>query len=167
MSNFHFVSLHTALPLPYTLLELKEGQSCFFLRFLGLEEGQTEESIRLGGISGEFGILFQEPGIDAEFRCWLTIGEVYQFYQALQDCLKNLSGEAVLSHCAKEYSFLKVHFNQKGYGLVEGTFRNHQKPSLTGALSFSLSCDQTYFSLSRFERLFAELAQLQGSDKFF
>ena len=70
------------LNLPYDLFSIDLGETQFVLQFLNFHE-QDDYSIRMGGLSGDFGISYRDKAFSCAFGCDITVGNVYDFYQRL------------------------------------------------------------------------------------
>lgn len=52
-------------------------------------------------VTGRFGIAFNEEGLNAEFSCDVTVGNVYSFFVQLKECHENINGSAILEDYSK------------------------------------------------------------------
>lgn len=162
--------IETTLGLPFSLIDLRYDTERFQFQFLRFHDGQTEDSIRMGGITGEFGIIYEGAGMHCAFHCDITVGNVYDFYQALNDAYQALDGRSAI---LKNYgdllnrTRLAVRFDRRGHCTLEGMIQNKENHYRSGVI-VSLQADQTDLSASlRAMRVFfGELQRIQGHGDF-
>lgn len=160
------------IELPYKLIDINTGGEHFVLQFNSLDDNQTEQSIKTGGLTGKFGIIYQAGGIDCNFECDITVGNVYEFYVSLDDAWDILFGKnavAVLKNYGTlDRTNLTVSFDKRGHCLVDGFFKNKNNQYKSG-ISFSFEIDQTYITdiLNSMKTFFTELIRVQGHKVFY
>lgn len=163
--------IETALELPFSLIDLHVQNERFQFQFLQFHEEQTEESIRMGGVTGEFGIVYEGAGMHCAFRCDITVGNVYDFYLALNDAYQALDGRtAVLKNYGDllNRTRLAVRFDRHGHCTLEGMIQNKENHYRSGVI-VSLQTDQTGLSASlrAMRTFFGELQRIQGHSNFY
>lgn len=84
--------IESELELPYDLIDINTGSEHFILRFTEFDDNQTDYSIKAGGVTGKFGIVYQGKGIDCNLGCDITAGKVYEFYISLDNAWDIMSG---------------------------------------------------------------------------
>lgn len=160
--------IESRIELPYDLIDLKTGNEHFVLQFSGFDENQTDYSINMGGVTGKFNVIYQCRGMDCNFRCEITVGNVYEFYISLDSACNAMSGKASLNYYSPDRSSLTFTLDKKGHCLVEGSFKNKDNFCKSG-VTFSFETDQTYITgiLKSMEIFFRELKRIQGHDTFY
>jgi hypothetical protein len=156
------------MELPYCAIDISTHNGKLKLFVTDIDEG-TEESRKRGGISADFNIQVSVPGINADFRCWVTLGYLYKFYMALRDCYNNLCGTAVLTYYSKDLTNISIDFNARGHCYVYGSASYKNNWALSdNRIEFGFECDQTYIepNIKTLGTLFNELAAIQGSYEF-
>lgn len=166
--------IESTLELPYHLIDIDTGYEHFIFQFQAFDAYQSDYSIKAGGVTGKFSIIYQTQGIDCCFGCDMTVGNVYEFYTALNHAYDRLvpseTSVAVLKNYGEELhrTNLTIRFDRKGHCLVDGHFQNGENQYKSGIL-FSLEVDQTYIakSLHAMELFFQELRRIQGHSNFY
>ena len=172
---YFFVRLKVVIfvNLPYDLFSLDLGETQFVLQFLNFHE-QDDYSIQVGGLSGDFGIFYKDKAFSCRFRCDITVGNLYDFYIALDNAWDILGCREGSSAVLSDYShFLKrsrlsVTFDKKGHCSIEGSFKSKESAYQSG-IFFSFQADQTYISenLNSLDYFLHELAEMQGHRNFY
>ena len=172
---YFFVRLKVVifLNLPYDLFSIDLGETQFVLQFLKFHE-QDDYSIRMGGLSGDFGSSYRDKAFSCSFGCDITVGNVYDFYIALDTAWDILGCRVGSSAVLSDYgNFLKrsrlsVTFDKKGHCSIEGSFKSKESAYQSG-IFFSFEADQTYISenLNSLDYFLHELAEMQGHRNFY
>lgn len=165
--KFKNIKVTTKLELPYKIIDLKYNSGNFCFYFAGLDEGQTDYSIKMGGVTGKFGIELSEKDLDTNFICDISVENVFYFYRDLQKCYKTLSGEAVLGDYSNKRTNIIFIFDKLGHCNINGFARNIYS-GFNIMLQFKIRCDQSFISdiLDRMSVMFNEFARLQGSKTY-
>lgn len=161
--------INTKLELPYRLIDIAESGEQFIFQFKEFDEGQTDYSVSTTGVTGKFGILYIGKGLNCNFSCDITIGNVRDFLIALENACDNMGRKAVLENYGSlNRTYLSVVFGKKGHCEITGNFLNEDNFYRSG-ISFSFSLDQTYISdmLRRMDIFFGELYRIQGHNRYY
>lgn len=165
--------IESVIELPYNLIDINTGSEHFIFRFKAFDDNQTDYSIKTGGVTGKFNIIYQSKGISCDFECDITVGNVYDFYISLGNAYDNISGKdpaALLKNYGNTLNRtnLTIGFDNKGHCFVEGCFKNKDNYYKSGVI-FSFEVDQTYITeiLDSMEIFFRELRRLQGHSNFY
>lgn len=164
------MTIETKLEFPYVLIDISEWDEHFIFQFNEFDSNQTDYYIRTGGVSGNFGIVYSGKGMECSFECDITIGNVYDFYIALENAYEYIKGgKAVLANYGSlNRSNLSVAFDGKGHCEVTGKFLNKDNFYKSG-INFSFSLDQTHINdiLIKMEIFFKELRRIQGNNIYY
>ena len=164
------IIIETKLSLPYVLIDISEWDEHFIFQFNEFDDKQTDYSIRTGGVTGKFGIIYSGKGMECSFDCDITIGNVHDFYFALENAYEYIKGgRAVLSNYGSlNRTNLSVAFDGKGHCEVTGKFLNENNFYKRG-ISFSFSLDQTHISdiLLKMDTFFKEMYRIQGHNRYY
>lgn len=162
--------INSKLEFPYRLIDIAESGEQFIFQFKEFDEGQTDYSVSTTGVTGKFGILYIGKGLNCNFSCDITIGNVRDFLIALENACDNMNdGKAVLENYGSlNRTYLSVVFGKKGHCEITGNFLNEDNFYQSG-ISFSFSLDQTYISdmLRRMDIFFGELYRIQGHNRYY
>lgn len=164
------IIIESKLSLPYVLIDIFEWDEHFIFQFNEFDSKQTDYSIRMGGVTGKFGIIYSGKGMECSFDCDITIGNVRDFAIALENAYEHLKGgKAVLAdYGSLNRTNLSVAFDKKGHCEVAGRFLNKNNFYKSG-INFSFSLDQTHISdiIGRMDIFFSELHRIQGHDTYY
>ena len=159
----------SSLELPYKLIEIDRSGEHFVLAFSCFDEGQSDYSIRMGGVTGRFEITYYGIGIDSSFPCDLTVGNVYQFYLDLNNAYNQLGKETevTMQYYDNERSALTISFDKTGHCDISGHFKNKITACRNGICFDGIQIDQTEIQrmLSAMKKLFDEFERIQGHSK--
>ena len=164
--------IESAMELPYRLIDIRTGSEHFVFQFHAFDDQQSDVSIKMGGVTGKFSVIYQSEGIDSRFGCDITVGNVYEFYQSLNQAYDRISdndASAVLKNYGDLHrTYLTVQFDRKGHCFVDGCFKNEATQYRSGIL-VAFEVDQTYIPkiLDSMEAFFGELKRIQGHSKFY
>ena len=153
------------MELPYCVFDISTNDGKIKLLLTNIDKG-TLETVKMGGLIADFNIQIVVYGINADFKCWITIGNLYDFYIKLQECYKNLYGTAVLKYHDEELTRISVDFQNTGKCTVYGYAQT--KSYKKNKIEFCIECDQTYIepNIRMLKILFDELAVIQGFYEF-
>lgn len=164
--------IESTIKLPYNVIDLDTGNEHFILQFYSFDD-QSDHSIKIGGVTGKFSIKYQSKGINCNFRCDTTVGNVYVFYMALDNAYDILSGKnavAILKNYGEtlKSTELVFTFDKFGHCIVDGNFKNKDNQYKNG-INFSFELDQIYITdiLNSMEIFFQELRRIQGHGNFY
>ena len=159
--------------LPYNVIDIDTGDEHFILKFDSFDDNQSDYSIKRGGLTGNFSIDYIGNGINCNFKCDITIGNVYAFYIALDtvyDILFGKNATAVLENYGEnlKHTSLIFDFDKRGRCNVKGFFKNASNYYKNG-INFSFGLDQIYITdiLISMEIFFKELRRIQGHNNFY
>lgn len=165
--------IENAIELPYNLIDIDTGSEHFIFQFNAFDDNQTDYSIKIGGITGRFNIVYQSKGINCNFECDITVGKVYEFYISLDNAYDILSGRnatAVLENYSEtlNHTNLIFSFDKRGDCNIKGNFKNKSNHYKNG-INFSFKLDQIYITdiLNSMETFFKELRRIQGHSNFY
>ena len=168
------MNINSTLELPYKLIDIGDRNERFIFAFKCFDENQTEYSIQAGGVTGKFEITYKCSGIESNFECDLTIGNLYYFYIELDtayDIKFCKDSVAILKDCSETLNRTKLmfRFDKLGHCFVEGCFKNKGN-NYRSSISFEdIEIDQTFIPdiLISLEKFFDELKRIQGHSKFY
>ena len=168
--KYREIIINSKLELPYRLIDIEEADENFIFQFNEFDDKQTDYSIRTGGVTGKFGIVYSGKGMECSFDCDITVGNVYDFYISLENAYEYIKGgRAMLSNYGSlNRTNLSVAFDGKGHCEVTGKFLNKDNFYKSG-ISFSFSLDQTHISdiLLKMDTFFKELYRIQGHHRYY
>lgn len=159
------------LEMPYPLIEMQSGGE--HVRFLCTEiipEFRTPDAEQPADFHCKFGIVYEGGGLSACFRCDITAGNVYAFYQALEKAYAALD-PAVTAELANygtpDRTWLCVRFDKRGGCVLEGYVMSRESGYQSG-VRFCLHTDQSPVtgSLHHMRHFFRTLAAAQGHPVF-
>ncbi len=159
------------LEMPYPLIEMQSGGE--HVRFLCTEiipEFRTPDAEQPADFHCKFGIVYEGGGLSACFRCDITAGNVYAFYQALEKAYAALD-PAVTAELANygtpDRTRLCVRFDKRGGCVLEGYVMSRESGYQSG-VRFCLHTDQSTVtgSLHYMRHFFRTLAAAQGHPVF-
>lgn len=106
-------------------------------------------------------------GINANFKCHLSLENLYDFYVKLIDCYKNLQGSATLSDYSQKLTNITIYFEKIGKCLVQGLMQTNIYSK--NSVGFGIECDQTYIKpiIKSLEALFDQRIKMQGNSLFY
>lgn len=163
--------IESMIELPYKLIDIDTGSEHFIFQFKTFDDNQTDYSIKMGGVTGKFSIIYQGKGTNCNFGCDITVGNVYEFYISLDNAYNMLGQNATA--ILKNYGDLNrtnltINFDNKGHCFVDGYFKNKDNLYESGII-FSFGVAQTYLteSLDSMKTLFQELRRIQGHSDFY
>lgn len=150
---------------PYCAIDISPESGKFKIFTTAIDKG-TPESLKRGGVTADFNVKIFTDGIHADFKCGISIGNLYSFYTELQECYHSLKGTATLKDYSGKRTNVSVDFNPTGYCVVHGFVQNGSYSE--NRISFSMECDQTYIcsTVKKLAMLFDELATIQGFYEF-
>ena len=173
MFMYQTTEIESNFTLPYDLICIQDGGMQFRLTFKCFDENQTAYSIQTGGLTGTFEVTYQCAGMDCQFECDMTIGNLYYFYIALEngyECLPGIEPVAVLKNDGetRNRTNLTFTFDKQGHINVNGCFRNKCDGYHSGIV-FELQIDVSYIYdiLSALESFFDALKRIQGHSNFY
>lgn len=162
--KYEEMTIETKLEFPYVLIDISEWDEHFIFQFNEFDGKQTDY------LTGIFSIVYSGKGMECSFECDITIGNVYDFYIALENAYEYIKGgKAVLSNYGSlNRSNLSVAFDGKGHCEVTGKFLNKDNFYKSG-INFSFSLAQTHINdiLIKMETFFKELRRIQGHNRYY
>lgn len=161
--------IESTLKLPYDLIDINTGNERFIFRFKAFDDNRSAHSIQKSGITGRFNVIYQSRGMDCDFECDVTVGNVYAFFISLDSAYDIMSGRnAVASLEGSGRTELTVRYDNKGYCFTKGHFRNKENRYQSG-ISFSFETDPSYIAAAVFSMndFFNELIRIQGHSNFY
>lgn len=175
MDNFNTITIDSSLELPNKLIDItdvKSEQEHFIFQFEKFDENQSDYSIKNGGVTGKFGIIYVGKGMNCHFLCDVTVGNVYDFFIALENLYEGLPGSntsAVLENYGNDKrTQLSFVGDKRGYFNMNGLFLNKSNNYKSGlTLSFSIPCEDLSHILISMEHFFQEIKRIQGHNKFY
>lgn len=166
-----FDEIEKSLQLPYKLIDIDNCGEHFIFAFKKYDESQDEYSIKLGGITGDFELTYKSLGLECQFECDITVGNVYDFYRELEYAYQaSKNTEAKLKNYGNilNRTFLQFRFDKLGHCILIGNFKNKFTQYRNG-VTFEIEIDQTYVAkiLSSLKFFFEKLKSIQGHDTFY
>lgn len=163
--------IESTIDLPYKLIDIDTGREHFIFQFRAFDDNQSDYSIKMGGVTGKFSVIYQGKGINCNFGCDITVGNVYEFYMSLNDSYNMLgqnSAAILKNYGSLNQTNLTINFDNKGHCFVDGYFKNEDNFYESGII-FSFRVDQTYLSesLNSMKTFFEELRRIQGHNTFY
>lgn len=170
---FKDFKIQSELELPYKLIDIAEDGEHFIFAFKCFDEDQSEYSVQAGGVNGRFEVIYRCCGIDSQFECDITVGNVYNFYIELDNAYDIQLGKNTVANL-KNYgdnlnrASLTFNFDKTGHCVLFGAFKNKDNLYKSG-IDFEIKIDQTYIPeiLVSLERFFEELIKIQGHSRFY
>ena len=132
----------------------------------------NEYSITHGGVTGDFEITYKCNGIESNFECDMTIGNLHCFYIELGNAYDIQFGKdtvASLQDYSGKRTKLVFKFDRKGHLFVDGFFKNKSN-SYKSSISFEkIELDQTYIPeiLGTIGNFLNEIERIQGHHNFY
>lgn len=162
--TYKIIEIRSEITCPFKLIDFHFEAFSFGFLFKEFDEGQSDYSIEHGGVTGVFSVAFNEEGLNAEFPCDVTVGNVYSFFVQLRECYKNINGSAILEDYSKERVHIEVIFYNNGYCGVDIDVANYSLDNSCGKIKVNFQCNQSYWGdiIDNFNMFFTELARLQG-----
>lgn len=155
--------------LPFILIDISTDDERFILQFKNFHENQDEHSVRRGGVTGDFEVIYKCPGTETKFECALTAGDLYTFYLELDNVSEGFDDTAVLEHSenGSKLTEIRVTADKKGHFTVYGLVKNKNNNFKSGFF-FEMVMDSIYLheTFSAFEPFFKELEKIQGNRNF-
>lgn len=168
-----FKRIESAFELPYKLIDIRDGSERFVFAFNCFDKNQTEYSIQAGGVTGRFEVTYKCRGIDSQFECDITIGNLYYFYIELEnmyECLPGIEPIAVLKNYGETLNRTNMTFraDKCGHFIINGCFKNKENGYKSGII-FETKLDTVfiYDILNSLEKFFDELKRIQGHSNFY
>jgi len=151
--------------LPYCAIDISTDDGKMKLIVTAVNKGPSE-FLKVGGLTADFNIKVVVKGIIADFKCYISVGNLYEFYKELKKCYNNLCGNAVLRDYSGKLTNIYVDFDKIGRCIIRGYIQNGAYSE--NGIGFCLRCDQSYIApvINSLGRLFNELAELQGIHEF-
>ncbi|WP_213188651.1 WapI family immunity protein [Cloacibacterium caeni] len=121
-----------------------KGESGNFIEIIYLEVyGFPDNTSHFGGydVLAKINLKSEDFTINSDF--YTSTGEIYNFFENLEKCNKNLSGSVKFISCEDNLEFF-VSYNNLGHVNINGSFHNHS--ILNNKLTFELISDQSYIS---------------------
>lgn len=114
-----------------------------------------------GGYGANGKLTIQSGGFSANATHYFTTGELYSFYQQIQDCYNQLMGIAILENTERELE-LQCEFNKFGHVIVMGSFQAN--PHEKNILHFEIKSDQTQMkdTLSQLKSIYEVFGDNKG-----
>ncbi len=171
MKKYTETVIDSRLELPYTLIDIENASEHFVFKFISFDKGQTDFSIKNGGLTGQFGIKYTGKGMSCEFMCDITMGNVRDFGVALDSAYDNLSDPKVemFNYGSPNRSCLSFLLSKTGNCRVKGKFRNKDNLYDSG-IFFSFNIDESYYipkTIHNIDVFFEEIYRLQGHNTFY
>jgi len=139
--------------------------------FAKTNEGQSEYSIKHGGVTGDFEIAYKCSGIESNFECDMTIGNLYYFFIALDNAydIQNCNNNIVTleNYGSSKRSVLTLKFDNGCY-FVSGYFKNkNNKYNSSISFNFQIFLADIIEILISLDNFFSEIRRIQGSNNFY
>lgn len=160
------IDLNSMAPLPLNVIDLEHSGIHFVLRLLYFNDGQTESSVKENGVTGQFGILYEDSGMRCEFEIDCTISSLIWLGDSLE---YSMNKEAVLvNEGTEEHSFLSCTSDEDTY-IFTGRFRNKENGYRSG-ISFEITADKAYAPIpdvtKGIEALTHKIYMIQGHNRY-
>ena len=170
---FETVRIDSNLELPYKLIDIHEAGEQFTLSFKEFDPDQSDYSIKRGGLIGTFEVTYNCGGINSQFVCDMTIGNLFAFYVQLENCHECLPGTkpiAVLEdYGSDKHTNMTFNFAKKDRVVISGSFLNGYTIYRSG-IQFEMEIDTFYVIseiLNSLEIFFSEIKRIQGHSTFY
>ncbi len=169
---FETVEIDSNLELPYKLIDLHEEGEEFSLSFKDFDSDQSNHSIEKFGVTGTFEVTYCSGGINSQFECDMTIGNLYDFYIQLEnvyECLPGIEPIATLENYGSlNRASMTFNFDKKGHVIINGKFMDSKNEYKSGII-FEKEIDTVYITeiLTSLNIFFEELKRIQGHGKFY
>ena len=170
---FKTIEIESNLEFPYELIHIQDQEKQFIFSFKCFDDNQTEHSIQTGGVTGKFEMTYKCRGIESQFECDITIGNLYCFYIELEnvyECLPGIEPVAVLKNYGETLNRTNMTFtfDKCGHCIVDGCFKNMYDGYNSGIIfEFQIDMSYIYDILNSLEHFFDELKRIQGHGNFF
>ena len=170
---FKEIEIKSVLSLPYKLIDIDKGEEHFVFAFKCFDEKQSDYSIQMGGVTGKFEVIYRCYGIESQFECDITIGNVYDFYIQLNNVYGIHFGKDTIANLKNYGNILKrtnltFSLDNNGHCTIIGSFKNKGNLYKSG-IEFEIEIDQTYIPeiLASCAFFFKELTRIQGHGTFY
>ena len=169
---FKTIEIDSTLELPYKLIDIRDGRKYLIFSFKCFDDDQTEYSIQAGGVTGKFEVIYKCCGIDSQFECDITIGNLYDFYIELKnvyECLPCNEPVAILKNYGEilNRTNMTFTFDKLGHCNVNGYFKNKYDGYDSGIMFEFKNDIYIYGILNSLEKFFDELKRIQGHGNFY
>lgn len=153
------------MDLPYCAIDISTCNGKMRLLVTDVDKA-APEALKRGGVTAEFHIQIAVDGINADFNCSISLGNLYIFYIDLQKCYKEVKGTAVLKDYSERLTNIAVCFIHTGQCVVSGFAQNGAYSK--NKIEFYIQCDQTFINqnIKSLKALFDKLAAIQGFYEF-
>ncbi len=158
--------------LPFPLIDIAaEGEQ---FRFLCTEIHplfRTPEQNKPADFDCEFAVEYSGSGLSARFRCDISAGNVYAFYQSLETAYQQLDPDLaaqLVNYGSLDRTALRIQFDRHGGCLLTGHFLNAESHYHSG-IQIRMTLDQSYIGeiLRSLRYFFRTLADAQGHANFY
>lgn len=169
---YEIQKIESTLELPYNLIDIDAANEHFIFRFNTFDDNQTDYDIKMGGVTGNFGIVYKCSGTECSFGCDVTVGNVFDFYKSLDNAYDIMFGKNssafLTNYGSLDRTNLTIKFDNKGHCFADGNFKNADNQYKSG-IFFSFEFDRVYvqYILSSMDKFFTELIRIQGHNKFY
>lgn len=153
------------MDLPFCVIDISTEQGKIKLLATDIDRG-TPETLKRGGLTVTFSIQIAVDGINADFDCSISLGNLYTFYVDLRKCHNDVNGIAILKDYSERLTNISFCFNHMGQCGVSGFAQNGAYSK--NKIEFSIQCDKIFIdqSIKSLKVLFDELAEIQGFYEF-
>ena len=138
-----------------------KGEKGFFRISLTRIIGFPETTSAFGGYDTESTIEVKSSNYYFKGLVWITTGNIFNFFQELEKCQKNLKGIAQLESYEKNLQ-LTVQYDELGHIVITGKFiENHIGRNI---LYFEIKGDQTFINstISELETIYKRYGDNKG-----
>lgn len=162
--TYKIIEIHSEITCPFKLMDFHFETFSFEFLFKEFDKEQSDYAIEHGGVTGIFSVAFNEEGLNVQFPCDVTVGNVYSFFVQLKECYGSMNGAVVLEDYSKERVHMEVIFYNSGQCEVDIEVANYSSYNSCGKIKVNFQCDQSYWRniIDNFNIFFTELARLQG-----
>nr|WP_320022744.1 hypothetical protein [uncultured Draconibacterium sp.] len=123
--------------------------------------GFPDTTSAFGGYDTESEIEIKSSNYYLKGVLWVTTGNIFDFFQKLEKCQKNLVGIARLETYEKNLQ-LTVEYDELGHVIVKGKFiENHMEKNI---LDFEIKGDQTFMNstINELENIYKKYGNNKG-----
>ncbi len=126
--------------------------------------GFPESTSHFGGYDARGIAEIKSGNYYVKGQLWFTTGEVYEFYERLNQCYHRLDGETVFSNYESNIK-VEIVFTKLGQLVMRGYFK--ERPDQENELQFEIESEQSYISstLNQLRNFIDQYGDMKGKSR--